>query len=528
MIGAGCMVALALVSCSDWDDHYGAVAGAEGSNLTLWQTMTQQSQLSDFCDVLEQTKVFRQHRKTQTSYADLLRGGQSFTVMAPVNGTFDKDALISLLQTAAGDSIVEKTFVLNHFSRTNMSDTPEEQEMRLANGKRISIGKGYVGNVAIGQSNLRTHNGTLHVMQGQVPYNLSLYESMTDLPQFAAFGAFLRGYEEDYFDENSSLSSGMVDGVPVYVDSVIIERNRFLERVALLNAEDSTYLMVVPGADGWQKAIDEARSYFTYDETVEKRDSLREYWAHRGLMDDAVFSLTVQASPSDSLISPQYDRYEPEYHVFYHPFTTGILSNPASITECSNGTLYETAEWPFTPAETYFQVLRSEGEETSLITDYNQCTYNRRTLSADSISEGGYLDIIPSSGTANWNMTVKVDNTLAGTYDICAIVLPKSVYTTVGADERPCKFKATINYVDEQGAAKTFDCGNVTFTSNPLCVDTIVLARGFHFPACNFDQVNSKISVRLTCSITARETRNYAREMYLDCIYLRPTTNEEE
>ena len=96
--------AAALTACADWDDHYDATAGP-GSELTLWQTMKQQSQLSDFCQVLEQTKVFRQHKKTATSYAQLLDGGQSFTVLAPVNGTFNKDSLLRLVQTAVGDSI---------------------------------------------------------------------------------------------------------------------------------------------------------------------------------------------------------------------------------------------------------------------------------------------------------------------------------------------------------------------------------------------------------------------------------------
>ena len=38
--------------------------------------------------------------------AQLLDGGQSFTVLAPVNGTFNKDSLLRLVQTAVGDSIV--------------------------------------------------------------------------------------------------------------------------------------------------------------------------------------------------------------------------------------------------------------------------------------------------------------------------------------------------------------------------------------------------------------------------------------
>lgn len=523
-----CGMAAALVACSDWNDHYdGADLGANGSDLTLWQTMKQQPQLSDFCEVLQQTKVFRQHKKTSVSYADLLDGGQSFTVMAPVNGTFNKDSLLQLVLTNQGDSMVEKSFVLNHLSRATISLTGHAQQMRLANTKRIEIGNGKVGDIEIATPNIHAHNGILHVMKSRVPYAYNLYEAMTDLPQFQFTGAILRQYEEDYLDENNSLSSGMIDGIPVYVDSVIIERNRMLERVGLINAEDSTYLMVVPSTDGWKKAWTEVERYFVYDESVDKRDSLQQYWTNRALLDDAVFSMTVQASPQDSLISPQYNRRKPEWHVFYNPFTEGIMSQPVRVIKCSNGTLYETAQWPFTPEQTYFRELKSEGEETGLITDFNLCSYNTRVFSADSVSENGYLDIVPASGTSNWNVAFKVQNTLAGTYDICAIVLPKSVYNTVSPDVRPYKFRASVSYVDEAGRAQEFNCNNATFISDPLRVDTIVLARAFSFPVCNYDQVNNKVTVKLTCNITARETSRYAREMFLDCIYLRPTTKEE-
>ena len=523
-----CGVAAVLTACADWDDHYDATAGP-GSELTLWQTMKQQSQLSDFCQVLEQTKVFRQHKKTATSYAQLLDGGQSFTVLAPVNGTFNRDSLLQLVQTAAGDSAVEQTFVLNHLSRTNVSVLGVEstQDFRLANTKLVTVGQNQIGGVAVAEANHRTHNGTLHIMQRSLPYNRNLYEVLTSEPQFSALGQFIRSYDEDDFDENASLSSGMVDGVPVYVDSVVIERNRFLEKVALLGAEDSSYVAVVPSIAGWQKAYDEAQQYFVFDETVSKRDSLQLYWTHRGLMDDAVFSLNMQSSPQDSLLSPQYDRKHPEYHVFYKPYSEGILSHPTRIFQCSNGTLYETTEWPFTPEQTYFRELKAEGEETTLILDYGYCNYNKRTFSADSVSESGYLDIVPATGTSNWNVIYKLENTLSGTYDIYAIVLPKSVYNSLDPDLRPCKFKAAINYVDKQGNEQTFDCGNTIFQTDPLRVDTVLLASNFSFPASNYGQVNTKISLKLTCNILARETSKFAREMYLDCIYLRPSKKEE-
>ena len=72
-------------ACSDWDDHYDNT-GVEGSSTTLWEQITARPELSDFAEVLTSTKVFRQHKKTSVSYADLLNGGQSLTLFAPLNG----------------------------------------------------------------------------------------------------------------------------------------------------------------------------------------------------------------------------------------------------------------------------------------------------------------------------------------------------------------------------------------------------------------------------------------------------------
>ena len=124
-----CLLPL-FIACTEWNDHYedfGNVGG--GSSQTLWEQLKSNNSLSDFCEVLTQTKVFRMHKKTPTSYADLLNSGQSFTVVAPVNGTFNKDSLLQLVQTAQGDSVVERFFVFNHISRSLNSIDKEEKSM---------------------------------------------------------------------------------------------------------------------------------------------------------------------------------------------------------------------------------------------------------------------------------------------------------------------------------------------------------------------------------------------------------------
>ncbi len=534
----GVVSGLLLSSCSDWDDHY--VSTSDGSHVTLWEQMQQHAELSDFCQVLQQVKVFRMHRKTSVSYADLLNSGQSFTVVAPVNGTFNSDSLIRLSQTAQGDSVVEKFFVLNHISRSATSVKENEQRLQLLNSKHVTISAGdkvlanggfagAIEGISLRQANIHTKNGVLHIIEHPLPYEYSLYEALCDQPDMQSIGAFLRLYDEDWFDADASVSSGIVEGVPVYVDSVVIERNRLLQQIGLINVEDSTYWMVAPTEQGWRRAYDAASQYFVYDASVLRRDSIQQYWINRSLLEDAVFNLTDQKSTFDSLVSVPYLSWrrswvtgKPVYHVFQHPFAPdGILYGAQSIS-CSNGMLYKVSEWPFDPMKTYFKELWSEGESTWLITAEKDCTYNGRRQVADSISENSYLQILPRTNTSNWSLTFRINNTLSGMYDICAVLLPKSVSNQNNPDDRPCKFKAAINYVDLDGKSQSFNCDNVQFLSDPERVDTIVLAEAFQFPACNYDQQDIKVSVTLTCSILARETSRYAREMYLDCIYLRP------
>ena len=518
----GAAVALtALTACSDWTDHYEESGAGSAGNVTLWQAIQQRQELSDFSEVLRQTKVFKHHRKTSVSYADLLDGIQAFTVLAPVNGTFDKDSLLSLVTTNRGDSAVERSFVGNHLSYNIASSLPTPSELFLLNSKRMTIADNQVLGVNIREANVPAKGGVLHVMENTVPFRSNLYEVMLNDPRYSGIGRQMASYEEDEFLPTQSVEGGMVDGEQIYVDSVFRERNLLLERIGLLAAEDSSYIFVVPEAEEWQRVWEEAMSYFRFDAKVEGADSLQRLWANHLLLQDAVFSRTVQASPEDSLVSAAYYKKYPNYHRFLKPFEPGGILYGAEARECSNGTLYTTPQWPFTPQMTYHREIRSEGESTGLVVGYDQCTYSTRTVSADSISEKGYLVITPRTSNSNWTMTFKLENTLSGAYDICAIVLPSTVYdaSSVG---KPCKFRANINYVNANGDEETFNCDNTQFRSDPTKVDTVVLAENFRFPTCNYGETNLKMSVKLTCSVMPRENSQFSREMYLDCIYLRP------
>lgn len=515
-------------SCSEWDDHYEGDSQNAESGATLWEQLQQHAELSDFCQVLQHTYVFRHHKKTSVSYADLLGQGQAFTVIAPVNGTFDKDSLISLTQTNEGDSLVEKTFVNNQIARSNWSNVTTPQQVMLMNTKNISLGADNAEGVTLTQSNIRAKNGILHIASQKLPFYYNLYEAMTGMDKFSQIGNFLKIYDEDYFDEQNSVSSGIVDGVKVYVDSVIIQRNLLLNRIGLLNAEDSTYWMVTATDAGYAKAYTDAEASYVYAATVNKRDSLQRYYANKGMIQDGIFNMNQQKSINDSLTSVPYNKYDPWFHVFYNPEQT--LFNNCTKIQCSNGILYQCDEWPFTPENTYFQWLKTEGEYENNINEYSKCTYNTRTVAADTISQNGYLDIVPETSKSNWNITFRLDNVLSNYYDVCAVILPQNITGMADFNTKSNQFTATISYLNESGTLTTYDCGGTKFNNDPLRVDTVVLAKAFKFPTTNYHvtQATNKFALTLTCAIGTQTSQNnkYNREMFLDCIYLRPAKKE--
>lgn len=526
--GIGCSALGLTTACSEWDDHYEDSVSQTGNQLTLWQTIQQNKDLSDFSEVLSKTMVLRQHKKTVVSYADLLDGAQAFTVLAPINGSFNKDSILNLLKTNSGDSAVLRSFVGNHlsYSLTNSSQTPTD--FFLLNSKRATIGNGLALDVPVKEENVKAKGGILHILNGTLPYRQNLYEVLLNDVRYKKIGEQLNSYELDEFSPSQSVEGDMVDGEQIYVDSVFDERNILLEQVGRIADEDSSYLMVVPSAAEWQRVWQEAMDMYRYDASVEGSDSLQRLYANAALLGDAIFSRTIQASPEDSVVTYSYSKKYPKYHVFHKPFGEGGIFYGATPIQCSNGTLYATEKWPFTPETTYQRERLIEGEAKGVIIDNTLCTYDTRIHTADSISENEYLVISPEKNTSNWTMTFKLDNILAGTYDICAVILPQTVYDPNKTVLLPCKFQVEVNYVDTAGNAQVFDCGKTKFETNPAIVDTLVLAEDFKFPACNYAQTNTKISLKLKCSILARETPSFSREMLLDCIYLRPKKVKSE
>lgn len=519
---------LGLGSCSDkWDDHYD-VADANGTS-TLLQLVEENEELSDFLSLLKATHVYNNNHRTKVTFADLLNADQTLTVWAPLNGTYNADSLLELCQTAKGDSTVGQHFVMNHIAHNlyNMNGLTDEN-VKMLNDKFLALNSTSLYNAPVlnDEYNLPAKNGLLHVIGDDAQYTYNIYEALTSMEEFKHFGTFLSHFEKQELDEERSIQAGIVDGKKVYSDSVMIRENALFRVFDQILSEDSTFAMLVPDKETWEPVFEEAKQYFNYG-SVQKADSISEYWTCVSLLRDLIFNRNVQRSERDSIFSTSYSGGDWPYHVFYKPFEAGGLMDPANIKNsllCSNGYIYRIKQWPFTAEDIYYRPIVTQGEREASIIDYKDCTYNIRAAIGDSISNNAYLDIVPRTSTSDWSITYEIRNTLSGTYDINAVILPKTVYLANSRDTKSNKFIATLTYKDENGDIQKQEF-KTEMTNKGTAVDTVHIGR-FTFPTCNYQQSDATVTLQLQCSITKRQT-SYSREMFLDCLYFKPVSEEE-
>jgi hypothetical protein len=525
-------VLFVLHACTDdaWDQHYGSDL-SETSDQTLWQQLQTQDSLSDFREVLDSARVMNGHKITTVKYAELLNQ-QYFTVFAPVNGSFNKDSLLALCATTAGNKQLEEQFVMNHLSRTPYSfSSYTNKKAHMLNGKYLLFKDSTLGDVSLitAKSNIVAKNGLIHCVKGQIPYVKNVYENIVDLSEFSGMGAFLSSFQVDSLDEEASTVFGvdLVTGTTVYVDSVLLETNLLLGSFGKINSEDSTFHMLAPTNAGWNEAYTKISKYFVYPTNTTNADSLSWFYTNYSLMKDLFFNWTMQKSPQDSLISTQYSKRTPEQHVFYKPFGADGILNGAEQVAASNGLIYKTETWPYDLEDVFFTPIKVEAENDDNISHVSTDSFNvyQRQLYADSISEDGYLEINPKTPSTQVNATFFIPNTLSGKYQVCVVMLPKTITSPTNLIRN--KFNAFLEYKLKTGASTIVQCkstaGLAYFTNNANAVDTIPLTT-ITFPSCNYNQDNVSVKLRIKSIVTQKEinAKTFSNQMYIDCFYLKP------
>ena len=154
-------------ACSDWDDHYDANGIVTGSaTSTLWENISANKNLSDFAALAK-----------KAGYDQVLSNPQTYTVWAPLNGSFDYETLNNMdLAT------MKKQFMQNHVAHFNYpaSGSVDKSVYMINEKMKKFVGNGTytMGGLELVQPNIPNSNGTLHAINGKLDFGFNIYESI--------------------------------------------------------------------------------------------------------------------------------------------------------------------------------------------------------------------------------------------------------------------------------------------------------------------------------------------------------------
>ena len=260
-------------SCSDFSSYNSVAESSNPSaDRTLWENISAKGELSDFAQILQ-----------AVGYDVALNAPTTYTVWAPVNGTFNKDSIMALAQDAKTKKKVIEQFVYDHLANySHLESDPNDTVVYMLSKKLIRFsGKNTNSLTLDGKAinwgddafNTPSSNGILYTLNGMVPFRPNAYENIfSDKSQYGIadshFNAYVKRYERIVLDKDASVKGEIVNGNQVYDDSVTVTTNSFVTSYSHLNAElnneDSLYTIIIPTDAAWQKAYDKIKSYYNY------------------------------------------------------------------------------------------------------------------------------------------------------------------------------------------------------------------------------------------------------------------------
>ena len=567
------ITSVSLGSCSDtWDDHYESLSGLtyDGSLLGYLQD---NPDLSDFVEVVK-----------ASGFDKDLASNQVLTVIAPKNGSFDKQYYLNLIQNGRKKEVIDE-FIKNHICRYNISMGAEEQTVTMMNKKNVKLGtisEGTIEEENVDKMNVSCSNGVVHVIDGYLPYQYNIYEFLAkdwrdnytpaeplpaldengeavevELPPYETLYGYLSEMYVDSLDEPRSVSRGVDEnGDQIWVDSVVISNNKILRRLdAYLYREDSTYITLLPDFDAYNRRFQGIKGLFnfnvSYNSDQAVRDSVQRYWAHYYSLCDLSYNMGQHQNihTQDSLFSTAFSRWSWPYNVYYNPYEAeGIMSSVYETIDCSNGQVCRVHEYPFDVYTNVFKKITLEGESRFYIyedgenqfTNKTSTSYNTVANATDTISGSGYLHVVPAQSSRQTELTFQLPNTLSGQYDIYIKFLPYQVYAPEDTEHTnlPIRFRCSLYERNAtNGAFPAYNRATVDFYSNPEkkernfqtdpnCIDSLYIGT-YKFNYCYLNTTPG-VLFKIQSNVTSGVAKQFTKEMLIDKIVLIPNRERHD
>lgn len=543
------LTSLLTSSCSDWDDHFDADTHVTATQQqTLWENIENNGQLSQFANLLR-----------QTGYDAVLSASQTYTVWAPLDGTFDYDAL-----RTENSERLQKQFVQNHIARSNYPASGALQEnIYMLNEKLMNFrgnGSYQMQDIDVTQPNLAAKNGTIHALRGKIPFLPNIYESLnSETYPLDSISDYFHSFDTRELNEQKSVPGPVLNGEQTYLDSVFYEHNElYIRNRAYINREDSNYTMILPTNEAWAKARNQIKAFYNYAPQFEFMENtsttvgekkvtvvylkdaerLQDSLVNVMLLRDLFYSNNVydnsrlgalaegQRLQCDSLVSTTNSKVYAE--------DAALLFEGARRVDKSNGAVWVTDSLRMRSWTSWNPELRQEAEGSMVANHFNTAgepVSVRVSESAQNpaiagiISKGRYLQVQPSASNTNPEVDFYLSGVRSATYNVYAVFVPANI-TNPNAVALPNRMVVDIGYADAKGKSQEKRMRNTAANSNffendPTRIDTLFLGE-FTFPVAFVETGRYYPYMRFRSNVTNALSSQYDRTLRIDCIILRP------
>lgn len=569
----GLVGVLALTACSDFSDYNDAPVDQQPSgNLTLWENISQNEQLSDFAALIR-----------QAGFVDDLNSPRSLTVWAPVNGSFS----LSDYQGMSRENLLQQ-FVWGHVAKySHLASGEVNESVHMLNDKSFLFqgsGAYTFDGLTITQANVPSNNGIMHIINGVAPFYPNLYEYLSTAPGIDSLRNHFMRYELTYLDQNASVKGPMVNGVQTYIDSVMVTQNSLTAQLnARISNEDSSYTFIMPTDVAFDKMYERVKPYYNFINTTVVQD-VENYGS---ATDTKTKNVTINAEyMTDSLVrraivrnlifsnNDAYNQWLTNPNAFFtdtlRSTTRNKFSNPRELisayrvgqpVEMSNGWAHLVDSLAFYPWETYCPELEISPRNwlANLFPQAAQAYRNvslpdtlvERVFGADSyISNYRYLWIAPNGDRVKPDFCIQLPGVMSTTYNFYVVFLP-SAWPEIGNDPRPNWLNFELNYCGANGSTAKY-CfskamadsllsggqlskvpttvnASTAFTNNPEKCDTVFIGQ-FTFPVAYNGLGEYYPSIRVTSPISvfsSAQLAEYSRDIRIATILMRPVELDE-
>ncbi len=274
------IAAFIIWGCSDqWDDYVKKNEGVAGSDVL--ETLKSNSEYSTFVSLL-----------TEAGIDEEISSSKIYSIWAPTN-----TALSTYSSLIPVDAAKKKSFLLNHISyeRITYDDNTGNARIKMASGKNATVNysERTINDIVIADSeDMVVSNGVIHTLDTPIMLLSSIWDFVKDLDYEQINYMNYLTYQKFVADSATQIGIDSETGKAVYdTASGMVDANVYLDLVADLSCEDSTYTFFVIDDASFSAENDKFKKYFTKS-TETETDSI----SHLHIVTDLVTTGDIEQS----------------------------------------------------------------------------------------------------------------------------------------------------------------------------------------------------------------------------------------